>query len=65
MTTANIVDETEEQRIERWRVEQLERAGYDRRSAEALARHPEIDLHRAVDLVQGGCPPEIALQILL
>jgi hypothetical protein len=65
MTTADLVQETEEQRIERWRAEQLERAGFDRTSAEALARRPEIDLHRAIDLVEGGCPPDVALRILL
>jgi hypothetical protein len=65
MPTADIVKETEEQRIERWRAEQLERAGYDRSSAENLAGRHDVDLHVAVDLIRGGCPPQLALQILL
>jgi len=64
MTTADIV-ETEEQRIQRWRREELERAGYDRSSAERLAARYDVDLHTAVDLVTSGCPPHLALQILL
>jgi hypothetical protein len=66
MTTADIVyDETEEQRVEGWRSEVLERAGYDGPSAAVLARRRDVDLHRAVELVQHGCPPAIALKILL
>lgn len=65
MPTADIVyDETEEERIERWRSEELERAGYDRRSAAELARRHDVDLHRAVDLLKHGCPPDLALEIL-
>jgi hypothetical protein len=49
--------ETESERIERWRAEELERAGY--------AVRPDIDLHLAVDLLGRGCPPDLALKILL
>jgi hypothetical protein len=66
MSTADIVyEETEEQRIERWRSQELERAGFDQRSATELARRHDIDLHRAVDLLKTGCPPGLALKILL
>ncbi len=66
MSTADIVyEETEEQRIERWRSDELERAGYDPRSAAEVARRHDVDLHRAVDLLKGGCPPDLALKILL
>jgi len=66
MTTAEIVQqETEEQRIERWRTEVLQRAGYDADGAEQLARRTDVDLHWAVELVERGCPPALALEILL
>ncbi len=66
MSTADIVyEETEEQRIERWRSDELERAGYDPRSAAELARRHDVDLHWAVDLLKRGCPPDLALKILL
>jgi hypothetical protein len=57
--------ETESERVERWRAEALERVGYDIVSAHELAARHDIDLHRAQELVEAGCPPELALRILL
>ena len=57
--------ETEAERVERWRVEALEKVGYDPESAMQLAARNDVDLHQAVELVEAGCPPELALQILL
>ena len=57
--------ETELERINRWRAEELERAGYDARAAGRLAARHDVDLHRAVELIERGCPPELALDILL
>ncbi len=48
-----------------WRFEQLRRVGYDHRGARLLARRVDVDLHRAVDLLQEGCTKELALEILL
>ena len=52
-------------RIEQWRHEELERAGYDPESAFVLAASHDIDLHDAVNLVSRGCTVDLALQILL
>jgi hypothetical protein len=57
--------ETENERVERWRAEVLEKVGYDTVSAHELAARSDIDLHHAIKLIEGGCPPEIALRILL
>jgi hypothetical protein len=57
--------ETESERIERWRAEELERAGYEPSSAAKIAVRPDIDLHLAIDLLARGCPPDLALKILL
>ena len=57
--------ETESERIERWRVEELERAGYSHGDAVELASRSYIDLHLAVELIERGCPPETATRILL
>jgi hypothetical protein len=57
--------ETEHERVVRWRTEALERAGYDRHSAAELAVRPDVDLHRAIALIEQGCTPELALRILL
>jgi hypothetical protein len=57
--------ESEQERIERWRAERLERAGYDARAASELASRHDVDLHQAIRLIEKGCSPEVALQILL
>lgn len=56
---------TESERVARWRAEELERAGYDPSAAAVLAASSSVDLHRAVDLLERGCPQAVALQILL
>ena len=48
-----------------WRAETLVRAGFDPVAAVDLASSKHVDLHRAVELVERGCPPETALRILL
>ena len=57
--------ETESERIERWRVQELERAGYAVTDAIELAGRSYVDLHRAVELLERGCAPELAVKILL
>ena len=62
-TELNIA-ETETEKVERWRAEALEKVGYDVISARELAARPDIDLHQAIELVEAGCPPALALEIL-
>jgi hypothetical protein len=59
------IEETEMDRVERWRAEALERVGYDADSAALLAARLDVDLHRAIELVEQGCAPDVALRILL
>jgi hypothetical protein len=56
---------TESDRVEHWRHEELQRAGYDSESAIVLAASHDVDLHLAVDLLKRGCTVDLALQILL
>jgi hypothetical protein len=56
---------TESDRVEHWRHQELERAGYDSESAIVLAASHDVDLHLAVDLLKRGCTIDLALQILL
>ena len=60
-----IWEETELERIERWREEELVRAGYGPEVAALLAGSHEVDLHLAVALLERGCSPDLALKILL
>jgi hypothetical protein len=67
MTTAQLeeIESPEVEAVLRWRFEELLRAGYDAGSALILAGHAEVDLHVARRLVERGCPPKTALQIVL
>jgi hypothetical protein len=57
--------ETEQERVERWRMEELLRAGYDLVAAVEVAARADIDLHAAIALLERGCPVELAREILL
>jgi hypothetical protein len=48
-----------------WRFSQLARGGYATEEAITLATRTDVDLHSAADLVARGCPPSLALRILL
>jgi hypothetical protein len=65
MTTAEVTIVTELEQVEHWRAEELERGGYEPDAAAKLAARHDIDLHYAVRLLERGCSPELALQILL
>ena len=57
--------ETEAERIERWRSDELERAGYDPRPAARLAARLDIDPHGAASPLERGRPEDVAIRILL
>jgi hypothetical protein len=59
------ITEPESEKVQRWRAEALERAGYDSTTAAVLAVRTDIDLHSATALIERGCSPELALRILL
>jgi hypothetical protein len=60
-----LVHDAESERVTAWRACELLKAGYEPLTAVELAEHPEVDLHLALELVQRGCSPELAAQILL
>lgn len=61
----DVYNETETERIQRWRAAELERAGYEPSEAAELAACSYVDLHLAVDLLERGCSAKTALRILL
>lgn len=65
VTTAEVIATDEMERVEAWRLEELERAGYGLDAATELSQRHDVDLHGAVALVRRGCPPDLALRILL
>ena len=64
MAAAQEIIETELDRVERWRTAELMRVGFPGDDAVALAARMDVDLHEAIELVQRGCPPELAVRIL-
>ena len=63
MSNAELVEERsdEELLIHAWRVEQLQRLGLRRILAETFAEL--VDWHEIAELIAGGCPPKLALEI--
>ena len=47
-----------------WRTSRLRDAGFDPQLADALARDCAYDLHAILELVDRGCPAELAARIL-
>jgi len=47
-----------------WRRSQLVRSGFPPRLAGRVAHDGQYDLHRLIELVERGCPAELALRIL-
>ena len=57
-------EQTQDERVLEWRVEQLAAAGFSGQTLFSLAVRLEIDLNAAQALMQAGCPPETAYRIL-
>jgi hypothetical protein len=53
-----------EQEVASWRREQLVNSGFAVRLASHLAHAGRYDLHALIELVERGCPPELAIRIL-
>jgi hypothetical protein len=47
-----------------WRRDQLVAAGFVLPRAAALAADSRYDVHALIELVERGCPPELAVRIL-
>ena len=65
MPAVEEIIETELERVERWRTEELIRAGYDPDAAAQLSTHHDVEIRRAAWMLEHGCSPALALQILL
>jgi hypothetical protein len=65
MPAVHDIIETESERVERWRAEELMRAGYDPDAAAQIAACLDVDLRSATALLERGCPADLAVQILL
>ena len=50
--------------VVRWRCELLLRSGFPARLAAAVSRDGGYDVHRLLELVERGCPAELAVRIV-
>jgi hypothetical protein len=60
----NTAGEGTRQGLVRWRREQLVDSGFPLPLAARLAKASRYDLHALIELVERGCPPALAVQIL-
>lgn len=66
MSVGTLADSlTTDDAVRRWRLEQLELAGYSPWDALVLSGRAEVDLHEAIDLLRKGCPTATAVAILI
>lgn len=47
-----------------WRADRLRDAGFPTRLAAAVARDRRYDVHGLLELIDRGCPPDLAVRIL-
>jgi hypothetical protein len=52
------------EQVVRWRCEQLEKSGFAPALAARVAENTDYDLHALIELVERGCPSELAVRIL-
>jgi hypothetical protein len=50
--------------VNEWRERLLLGAGFEDADAASLAREHGVDLHELLELVERGCPPELAVRIM-
>jgi len=63
-SSAPDTDSTPRGELTNWRMEELVRAGFDAELAASVAADRAMDLHALIELVERGCPPELAARIL-
>jgi hypothetical protein len=65
LNASKTVETTEREKVVSWRLHVLLEAGYTPAPAVRVAENMDVDLHRAVAIVERGCPPGLAAEILL
>ena len=63
-TAREVTIETDGDPVRSWRCEQLCTSGFGPALAAQVAGDPRYDLHALIELVERGCPPDLAARIL-
>ena len=61
--TTTVRGERKVEEVAAWRRDQLTQAGFPLLLADRAARDARFDLHALIQLVERGCPPELAVRI--
>jgi hypothetical protein len=64
MESTRAIATAEQRQLAAWRRRKLRAAGVPDRLARRLARDWTMDLHALIELLERGCPPELAVRIL-
>jgi hypothetical protein len=62
--TSELQQVRREDQLGSWRRDQLVRSGFPHDLATRVARDARFDLHALIELVERGCPPDLAVRIL-
>jgi hypothetical protein len=62
--TSELQQVRREDQLGSWRRDQLVRSGFPHDLATSVARDARFDLHALIELVERGCPPDLAVRIL-
>jgi hypothetical protein len=60
----NTTSERRSDEVVHWRRERLAETGFPLPLAASVAENEHYDLHALIELVERGCPPELAVRIL-
>ena len=60
----DVSNEREARQVASWRRRQLAQAGFTLPVAARLSSDARYDLHALIELVERGCPPDLAVHIL-
>jgi len=62
--TSELQQTRREDQLTTWRLDQLIRSGFPDDIATRVATDARFDLHALIELVERGCPPDLAVRIL-
>ena len=62
--TSELQQTRREDQLTTWRRDQLIRSGFPDDIATRMAGDERFDLHALIELVERGCPPDLAVRIL-
>ena len=62
--TSELQQTRREDQLTTWRLDQLIRSGFPDDIATRVATDTRFDLHALIELVERGCPPDLAVRIL-